>query len=163
MIKQINLIGNEQLRKKARQCNSVLAESGFQFNWDSETKEWATHLIETALVHPEAVGLACSQIWDQDSDPLAMFVVKTGHNQWKLYINPSIEPSGKKIPVNESCLSESKKVIKVKRRSNVSITYSDLDQTSPKTDKYYLAVTPMPIIIQHEYDHLQGICLSDKR
>ncbi len=161
MIKEINLIGSDHLRKKARECRTEVDASGLQFKWDDETREWATHLLETALVHPEAMGISCCQIWDKDTNPLAMFVIRVGTNSWKLYINPSLELSGKKFPIKESCLSEPKVTVKVVRRSNATVTYYDLENTIPKTDKYYLIVTPMPIVIQHEYDHLNGVCLSD--
>ncbi len=124
---------------------------------------------------PEGVGLAAPQI----GKPLQIFIIKQApQSQVQTYINPVIEsffkePKGEKHQVTQSaktskakkkagidkgvqlegCLSLKDIWGVVKRSYGVVLSYQDeLGVSHKKTFDGFLAT-----IIQHEYDHLQGI------
>lgn len=107
----------------------------------------------------KCVGIASCQIWkEKDSPPPSIFIIKLQQaTEWKVFINPKIRGSGKKIKMAELCLSLAGRKPKLKKRDkNVTITYFDpLDQTI-KIEKYFGRDAQ---IIQHEFDHLRGILI----
>lgn len=110
---------------------------------------------------PEGVGLAAPQI----GKSLQLFIIKESPNaQLRVFINPKIKRHGKvKIPVRtegekkgvklEGCLSLQDIWGIVDRAPWVTLSYTD-EQGKQHTEKFtgFLAV-----IIQHEYDHINGI------
>jgi peptide deformylase len=115
---------------------------------------------DTAKENEEkCIGIASNQIWkEKDSSPPAIFIIKLQQaTEWKVFINPKIKGSGKKIKMTESCMSLVGRKPKLKKRDkNVTITYWDpLDRTI-KTEKYFGFDARA---IQHECDHLKGILI----
>lgn len=121
---------------------------------ESVVESWETLLRKAANAHKETcAGLSLNQIWGSvDIPPLAMFLIKDG-DDWKIFVNPEIKGSGKKIKDYEGCLSRIDKVPKlVKRDKNVTITYFDVSGEE-HVEKYTMRQAR---VIQHEYDHLLG-------
>jgi peptide deformylase len=168
MIKKINIYPNPILFKKARQCQLIkIIENEDNIGipqakkWEQEVIDATQNLLDTAnSLSEKAVGLSCSQIWDDpDKDPLAIFVIKLKTNDnyvWKEFINPKIITSGHTVKVKEECLSVPDMEIIKKREINVTITYQTLEDVTPLTIKLYGKYSFLPVIIQHEYDHLNG-------
>ncbi len=164
MIKEINTVkGSERelkiLTTKAVECGTIFNENG-EKAWDAVTLEWIENLKDTAKSKTnEAIGLACRQIWDDENNPpLKMFAIRVTPDTWKIYINPKLELSGKPADVFEGCLSQPNKKLKIRRRQNVAITYQVPERPGPEfTDKCYFSASFLPIVLQHEYDHLLGI------
>lgn len=77
----------------------------------------------------------------------------------KVFINPRIlERSGDPVSMDEGCLSIPHIREEVTREDRVRIQYHDKDwQLHDETYTGYIAR-----IIQHEYDHLEGILFTDK-
>jgi peptide deformylase len=120
-------------------------------------------LFET-MYYSDGLGLAAPQIGKSirifvidgkpaaDDDPtLADFK--------KAFINAHItERSGDLMPMNEGCLSIPNLREEVNRESHVRITY--YDENWEFHDEVYEGYKAR--IIQHEYDHLDGILFTDK-
>ncbi len=145
----IALIGDKILRKKANQVKDV----------DVKTIELITGMFET-MRNASGIGLAATQVGADK----AIFVIDTsvveGHENEKpiVFINPIIvKRSDKKVFIEEGCLSIPDIRAEVERPESINIKYYDtnLNEHSLKADDL------MARVIQHEYDHLQGILFTD--
>ena len=90
----------------------------------------------------------------EEPDPLAAGL----ENFKKVFINPIIEDEeGEEWPFAEGCLSIPKIREEVMRKPNIKISYYD-EKWNFKEEQYsgYAAR-----IIQHEYDHIEGILFTD--
>jgi len=116
-------------------------------------------LTNTAKAHAdECVGIAANQLWKIPNEPPpAIFIARihlNGEELWKIFVNPSIHGTGKKMVWPENCMSLKGRKAKIKKRDkNVIITYFDPKDQIDKTEKYFGYDAR---IIQHEFDHLQG-------
>lgn len=120
-------------------------------------------MFET-MYHAEGLGLAAPQIGKSirlfviDGEPVADDEPELAGFK-KAFINASIiERSGETVPMNEGCLSIPNLREEVKRESYVRIQYFD-----PKWefhDEVYEGFKAR--VIQHEYDHLDGILFPDR-
>jgi peptide deformylase len=108
-------------------------------------------MLET-MKHANGVGLAAPQIGKN----INLFVIKFG--DWEeAFINPDIILTGNSIDSLEGCLSLPNKEFMVPRREKVIIRYYNKNlKWNVRTFEY-----PKCVVIQHEYDHLQGKLLCD--
>jgi peptide deformylase len=116
------------------------------------------------MYHSEGLGLAAPQI----GKSIRIFVIDgapVGEEEPELatfkraFINAHIiEKSGEQLPMNEGCLSIPNLREEVKRESHIRIRYFD------ETWKYHDDVFEgyKARIIQHEYDHTDGILFVDR-
>jgi peptide deformylase len=76
----------------------------------------------------------------------------------RVWINPALELAGPRNDYEEGCLSIPGVYGKVERPSQVRIRWQDLEGTEHSTilDNDFLAV-----VVQHEFDHIQGILFLD--
>ncbi len=130
---------------------------------DPGIKQVINDLYET-MYNSEGIGLASPQIGksirifvvdgsaaSDDEPQLADFKIA--------FINPRIiEKYGEFEPMNEGCLSIPKIREEVNRESHIRITY--YDENWKFHDEEYEGYKAR--IIQHEYDHLEGILFTDK-
>ena len=123
-------------------------------------------LIENMFATMEGasgVGLAAPQI----GLPIRIFIVDTSpfaeeypelDGFVKVFINPIIhEESGEKWTFNEGCLSIPGIREDVERHPNLTIEYFDRDWNLIEED--YGGIIAR--VIQHEYDHIEGILFTD--
>jgi peptide deformylase len=76
----------------------------------------------------------------------------------KVFINPQIEESGEEWAFNEGCLSIPDVREDVYRQEEIQIRYWD-ENFKEHTEQYTgLAAR----VIQHEYDHIEGVLFTDK-
>jgi peptide deformylase len=111
---------------------------------------------------PEGVGLAAPQV----GKSLRIFVAKID-NKFQVFINPKIvfrskeeisEKDEEEHQILEGCLSIPKHYGEVARAKRVKIEYTNLKgKEETKEFKDFLAR-----IVQHEYDHLEGILFADR-
>lgn len=103
-----------------------------------------------------SAGLAAIQI----GAPLRLFVVRVSQqNSFQIFINPQLEFLGEATDMrDESCLSIPHVTGKVSRHKRIRLTYTD-ENGNVRTEKYDGFVAR---VIQHEYDHLNGILFTDK-
>jgi len=130
---------------------------------DPEVKQVAADLFET-MYNSEGIGLAAPQI----GKSLRIFVIDGSAvsddepllaDFKKIFINPRIvEQNGEFKPMNEGCLSIPNIREEVDRESHIRITY--YDENWEFHDEVYDGYKAR--IIQHEYDHLDGILFTDK-
>jgi len=135
-----------------------------------DLKQLISDMFET-MYHAKGVGLAAPQIGKSirlfivdgapfadeegdEPDPKAVGI----ENFKKVFINPIIEEeNGNKWSFQEGCLSIPKIRENVYRKEQVLITYYDENWNfhEEKFDGYAAR------IIQHEYDHIEGILFTD--
>ncbi len=144
----------EILRKKSKPVtDSELKGSEFQKFLDDLIYTARNHTMEEGWI---TAGLAAIQV----GKPLCVFVaLNTETNEFEEYINPQVEYLGnvqeKEV---EGCLSLPELQKEVPRYRKVKIVYKNRlgEKKSKKVDNHTSKV------IQHEYDHLQGILFPDK-
>lgn len=126
-----------------------------------EISDLINNMIET-MYNSDGVGLAAPQIgkslklFVMDGDP----VLEDEEEKYgvMVFINPEIiEKKGKKIPMDEGCLSIPDIREKVFRPETIVIRYQD-ENFQEKEQEFS---GWMARIIQHEYDHLKGILFID--
>lgn len=133
-------------------------------------KELIMNMWET-MYNAKGVGLAAPQI----GLPIRLFLVDTSpfaddedfspEEQKKLsgfkkaFINAFIEEeTGKEWPFNEGCLSIPDIREDIKRKDTITITYVD-EEFESHTETYDGLLAR---VIQHEYDHIEGVLFTDK-
>lgn len=152
MILPITLYGDQVLRKIAE--NIDLEYEGLQ--------ELIENMFET-MYNAEGVGLAAPQI----GLPIRLFVVDLSPLSKdepdlagfrKAFINARIsERSGDEQLMEEGCLSIPGIHEEVYRKNYIRIQY--LDKEGVAHDEEYTGYTAR--VLQHEYDHLDGIMFTD--
>jgi peptide deformylase len=122
-----------------------------------------SNLFET-MYHSEGLGLAAPQIGKSlrifviDGKPLAEDEPEFADFK-RVFINPRItEKTGELQPMNEGCLSIPNLREEVNRESHIRIRY--FDENWQLHDEEYDGYKAR--VIQHEYDHLDGILFTDK-
>lgn len=120
-------------------------------------------LFET-MYYSEGLGLAAPQIGKSirifviDGKPAAEDEPSLADFK-RAFINPQItERSGDRVAMNEGCLSIPNLREEVMRESHVRINY--YDENWEYHDEEYVGYKAR--IIQHEYDHLDGILFPDR-
>lgn len=128
-----------------------------------ELQKLIDDLFDT-MYHSEGLGLAAPQIGKSirvfviDGTPVAEDEPELAGFK-KAFINAHlVEKSGEKVPMNEGCLSIPHLREEVKRESHIRIHYYDekLEYHDEVFDGYKAR------IIQHEYDHIDGILFVDR-
>lgn len=160
MILPVVAYGDPVLRK-----TGVDIDSGYP-----DLKELIGNMWET-MYNANGVGLAAPQI----GKPIRLFLVDTGpfaedeelseqdreelRDFKRVFINARIEEeTGEKWAFNEGCLSIPDIREDVSRQEAIIITYLDEDfKEHTETFDGVLAR-----VIQHEYDHIEGILFTDK-
>ena len=160
MILPIVAYGDPVLKKEAEEIDEKYPD----------LSKLITDMFDT-MYHAKGVGLAAPQIGksirlfivdgspfadeeDDEPDPKAEGI----EHFKKVFINPIIEEeSGEKWAFQEGCLSIPKIRENVMRKEKVLITYFDENwEFHEETFDGYAAR-----IIQHEYDHIEGILFTD--
>ncbi len=160
MILPIVGYGDPVLRKKCEEIS----------NDYPELKKVVADMYET-MYNAYGVGLAAPQV----GMPIRIFIVDTEAfsedeelskeeqellaNFSKTFINPTIlKEEGEEWGFNEGCLSIPEVREDVYRQEKITIEYYDED-FNKHTDVYDGMIAR---VIQHEYDHIEGILFTDK-
>lgn len=157
-IRTIRLKGDEILTKKAKEIEVV----------DEKIKILAEDMLETMYAN-DGIGLAACQVGmlkalivydvkyieDTDSKGRKIKPVKEPH----ILINPKITYMSKAmVEVEEGCLSFPNEFDNVYRHEKIKVEYTDINgKKKTKTASGMEAV-----VIQHEFDHLNGIVFLDR-
>jgi len=160
MILPVVAYGDPVLKKKAKEITSEYPEF----------EKFMSDMWET-MYNAHGVGLAAPQVGrsirifivdaspfakDEDQSPEQQEVLKSFK---KAFINPVIiEETGEEWAFNEGCLSIPDVREDVYRRENVTIKYLDEDFNEHTETYNGLAAR----VIQHEYDHIEGVLFTDK-
>lgn len=160
MILPIVAYGDPVLRKK---CKEV--EEDYPKLKDLVENMWET------MYQAYGVGLAAPQV----GLPIRLFIIDPTafaddtsleeqekeelSNLKKVFINPQIlQEEGEEWAFNEGCLSIPDVREDVFRKPRITIEYQDEDFNSHKETYEGVAAR----VIQHEYDHIEGILFTDK-
>ena len=131
--------------------HKALPEFDFE-NASINPNDFASSLVETCRKH-NGLGLSANQcgfehrvfVMGADNDYIACF-------------NPKIVGMQDEVHMEEGCLSFPGLYLNVKRPESVVVQYEDLDgRTQSKELKGLMAR-----VFLHEYDHLMGICFTDR-
>tara|TARA_B100001540_G_scaffold136943_1_gene121713 strand:- start:5447 stop:6001 length:555 start_codon:yes stop_codon:yes gene_type:complete len=144
--------------------SQILREKCVNISKDLENfTELVDNMWET-MYAAHGVGLAAPQI----NRNLRLFIIDTApfveddtgeKPVKKVFVNPVIiEESGEEWEFNEGCLSIPEVREDIKRKSIIKIEY--FDQNFNKHIEEYNGVTAR--VIQHEYDHINGVLFIDK-
>ena len=150
MIFPIVLYGDPVLKKKAKEVQQG----------DESVKEFVDNLFET-MEAAQGVGLASPQV----GHSLRVFVVDTTPMEdneedglRQAFINPiMLEEEGDPWAFEEGCLSIPGIREDVNRKPHVRIKYFDEDWN--EHEKEFDGIQAR--VIQHEYDHIEGILFTD--
>jgi peptide deformylase len=128
-----------------------------------ELNKFIDDLFDT-MYHSEGVGLAAPQVGKSirifviDGTPVSEDEPELADFK-KVFINAHItEKCGETVPMTEGCLSIPNLREEVNRESHIRITY--YDENWEYHDEVYDGYKAR--IIQHEYDHLDGILFTDR-
>ena len=134
-----------------RQKSSPVVEFG------SELSELVEKMFET-MYRADGVGLAAPQV----NHHSRLFVINIdpdkSEKEKHVFINPILRAGVGTMLFDEGCLSVPGITIPVKRHSEITVDYFDLEG-QPKTLK---ATKLLSVPIQHEHDHLEGIMFVDR-
>ncbi|MDX9853703.1 MAG: peptide deformylase [Tenuifilaceae bacterium] len=153
MIRPVYIYGSSVLRKVAQDITPEYPN----------IKELINDMFET-MYHSDGVGLAAPQIglsirlfvidatpFEEDDEEVKDFK--------KVFINAKIvERSGERKLFNEGCLSIPNLREDVERDDVIRIQY--LDENFEPHEEVFSGIRAR--IVQHEYDHLEGILFTDK-
>ena len=145
----ITVYGDKILRKKAKKVNEV----------DLKTIELIKNMFDT-MRNASGIGLAANQVGsDKSIFVIDISQVEDYENTKPIaLINPKIiNRSEKKVLMEEGCLSIPDVREEVRRPESITIVYHDTDLKEHTLEADGL----MARVMQHEYDHLQGILFTD--
>ena len=158
MIKPIIAYGDPILKKKASEIN---------IDKPGELKSLIKDLWDT-MYNAKGVGIAAPQIGISKSIFVADFSFFKDEdnffaneliNMKQVFINPKIiKEKGHYFTYPEGCLSIPNISENVKRKSRLKIKFFDENLLSQEMECSGIIAR----VIQHEYDHLQGILFTDK-
>ncbi len=160
MILPIVAYGDPVLRKKGKEITKDYPE----------LDQFIKNMWET-MYHAFGVGLAAPQV----GYPIRLFIIDPSPfaedesvsddekevltNLKKVFINPKIiQEEGEEWPFNEGCLSIPDVREDVFRKPKILIEYQDEDFNTHRQEYDGLAAR----VIQHEYDHIEGVLFTDK-
>jgi len=145
MLKTLKIITD---KKKLRKKSQLVLDIDSQ-----EIQGLIDDMFET-LKKKKGVGLAAVQI-----DKMMRVFIIDWENQKQVFINPKIEKLSKKqIVIEEGCLSVPGIYKDVER--SMKVTVSAVDRYGKKIK--LKADGMLARIIQHEYDHLEGVLFIDR-
>lgn len=152
--------GDPVLRKKAKDISADYPK----------LEELVASMFET-MYGASGVGLAAPQVGKSirlfvvDTSPFAADEEYTEEEQQELqnfkkaFINPQIlSEEGDEWPFSEGCLSIPGINEDVFRQAQITIRYEDTDRKE-HTESYSGLIAR---VIQHEYDHIEGVLFTDK-
>lgn len=153
MIYPVTIIGNPTLRKRAENISK-----------DSPQLDEIIENMWETMYSSDGVGLAAPQINKSirliviDGEPMAEDEESLVGFK-KVFINPTIiETWGDEFLFNEGCLSIPGIREDISRPSELKLKYYDTDFNEHIEDFKGVAAR----IIQHEYDHLEGVLFTDR-
>ncbi|MCL4166771.1 UNVERIFIED_CONTAM: hypothetical protein GTU68_060209, partial [Idotea baltica] len=139
--------------------DSVLRKVGTEIDKEyPNLKELIANMWET-MYNANGVGLAAPQI----GLPIRLFLVDTtpfaDDEDLTVFVNAYIEEeTGDEWAFNEGCLSIPDVREDVNRKGTIKMTYED--ENFIKQTKSFDGL--LARVIQHEYDHIEGILFTDK-
>jgi peptide deformylase len=146
----IRVFGDKILRQKTKPIKDI----------DDDLINFIANMYKT-MEQAHGIGLAANQVGLDKS----VFIVDISHVEGYekftpiTFINPTIKSFSDEISsFNEGCLSLPNLRGEVNRPKAIEIVYYDINMKEQKIEADDLLAR----VIQHEYDHLQGILFTDR-
>ena len=149
-IRQLRYSGDDILTKKAKKIEKV----------DDRIKELADDMLDTMYAN-DGIGLAACQVGMLKAMLVydVNYIEEGKEKKPNILINPKILSLSKSmVTVEEGCLSFPDVFNNVDRHEKVKVEYTDIEGNR----KVIKASGMEAIVIQHEYDHLEGIVFLDR-
>ena len=144
MILDITKLGEEILRQKAEPVAEI----------NDEIRKLADDMLET-MIEADGVGLAGPQV----GKALRIFVVMADDDVKRVFINPQIIKTSEELcDYEEGCLSIPQVYESIRRPARVTVQAFN-EKGKPFTLE---AEGLLARVIQHEYDHLEGVLYIDR-
>lgn len=138
----IRIYGSPVLREKAAPVAGI----------DDEIRDLVRRMSESLYYH-QGLGLAANQV----GLATRLFLADEGKGL-KVFINPSILERDGKAVGEEGCLSFPEVFVEIPRAESLLVEYLDEGEEVRRLEAEGLLAR----IIQHEYDHLEGVLISDR-
>lgn len=144
----IHIYGDKVLRLKSEEVQKI----------DENLLQFAEDLIAT-MYQWDGVGLSAPQVGVSKRIIVIDPQIKDNPKKHSpmVMINPVIEESSGETETEEGCISIPDIYAKVVRPSNITVSYTDLQNERHRINLSGYAA----VIVQHEYDHLEGILFID--
>lgn len=144
MVLKITKLGEDILRETAKPVEVI----------DDKIRQLAEDMFET-MIEADGVGLAAPQI----GLSMRMFVLIADDNVRRVFINPQIIKTSEEMSnYDEGCLSIPQVYETISRPARVTVqAFNEKGKPFTLDADGFLAR-----IIQHEYDHLNGVVFIDK-
>jgi len=145
----ITLIGDKILRHKVKKVSEV----------DLKTVELIKNMFQT-MRNANGIGFAANQVGADKSIIVCDLSVVEEYKELKpmVLINPEIiYRSEEKITMEEGCLSIPDVRCEIERPRQIVLKYQDTEMKEHEIETSDLLAR----VIQHEYDHLNGILFTD--
>jgi len=122
---------------------------------DDNIRQLVKKMTEIMLSN-KGIGLAAPQV----GVPLRLFIISLegSRENVKVYINPTVTPSGELDEAEEGCLSVPGIYTKIHRYKICKVTAIDLDgnEFTEEAEGLYARC------LQHESDHIEGMTITDR-
>ncbi len=122
---------------------------------DGNIRRLVEKMIDIMLEN-KGVGLAAPQA----GVSLRLFIISLNGSREnvRVYVNPTVTPTGELDSIDEGCLSVPGIYTKVRRYKKCKVTATDLDgnEFTDQAEGLYAR------ILQHEHDHIEGMTIVDR-
>jgi len=122
---------------------------------DDDIRRLVEKMTDIMLAH-KGVGLAAPQA----GVPLRLFIISldSSRENVKVYVNPTVTPSGELDTVDEGCLSIPGVYTRIRRYKKCTVTATDLsgNEFTEEAEGLYARA------LQHEYDHIEGMTIAGR-
>jgi peptide deformylase len=142
-VREILLLGNEALYQVAREVDKEELEAA---------KGIVRDLHDTIMTFREKYGFGRAIAAPQIGNSLRIIYMNFGQ-QSIAFLNPKLELDAKQYELWDDCMSFPGLEVRVKRHTRCKIFYKDLQWQ----DQALEFADDLSELIQHEYDHLDGI------
>lgn len=149
-IRNIRLKGDDILRKKAKQVDVI----------DDKIKELAGDMLDTMYAN-DGIGLAACQVGMLKALIVydCTYIEEGAEKKPVVLVNPKIISKSKSmVLVEEGCLSFPNIFDNVERHEKIKVEYTDLDGKKCTINAKGMEA----VVIQHEFDHLEGVVFLDR-
>lgn len=131
----------------------ILRTPTHEVDFDSDNASFMAFSLAETLSKLNGLGLSANQV----GVPYRICAINTGSHIWVM-INPKILwKSEDKSDFNEGCLSFPGLYLKIKRPRSIKVKFQAIGGEVVEKEFDGLTAT----VIQHEIDHLDGICYTD--
>ena len=115
--------------------------------------------MKKTMKEANGIGLAANQVGLNMQVFVIDEMLAKEHDAPSVYINPEIKPYSKGAEeMEEGCLSVPETWFQIKRPKKVKVKSVDEEGRKHK----FIAKGMLARVLQHEYDHLQGVLITDK-